>query len=640
MDRRVALVTTVLCLGGGLAACTSSPVTPDVLVRVAADAYLRNGRTPAVARDPELATGRSGTEAMVSYLRFQVTEVPRGTGRLRSTLTLTPLPGAQPGLVELVSVPDTGWSERTLASRAPQVGRVIGTSTITTSATALTFDVSRVVQSTGKYAFALTSPDGLLKFRSSEAPSGAPTLRLTREDPRTGRWQDPASPTPADDPGTTPPSPGGPSPTPSPDPGSASDPVPPPQPPTEPVPPSGDPVPPTGEPSPIPDPNQPSPGPTAPQSSPSPAASTPAPAQPSPSPSTPGPDPTQAPVPTPSPAAPSPSASPSVSPGPTVVPTEEPEEPPAPACTVGPKLVPTCGILTGVAPAAHTNQPRDQAMREFEATAGRPQQIFHHYHRGEELFPTPWEVALAREPGHERLLFLNWKPLMRWDRVAAGDYDRVIDRLAAHIRSTYTDPFYLTVHHEPENDVIAREGSGMTARDYAAMFRHVVERLRAKGVTNAVTVMCYMSYVPWNVQPWFGDLYPGDDVIDWVSWDVYAYSEAGFGYGDFVEMVNRTLVGKSWPGIYSWAARTFPDKPLMVAEWGVWQSGGNPGHKPWFFATTADQMALFPRVKALVYFDSPNAEGRDSRIDATPQAAAAFRGLMSNRMFDVRLPAR
>ncbi|GIG58469.1 hypothetical protein Lfu02_28410 [Longispora fulva] len=634
MDRRVALVTTVLCLGGGLAACTSSPVTPDVLVRVAADAYLRNGRTPAVARDPELAAGRSGAEAMVSYLRFQVSEVPRGTGRLRSTLTLTPLPGAKPGLVELVSVPDTGWSERTLASRAPQVGRVLGTSTVTASATTLTFDVSRVVQSTGKYAFALTSPDRLQRFRSSEAPSGAPTLRLTREDPRTGRWQDPASPAPAEDPGTTPPPPGSPSPSvePSPDPGSASDPVPPPLPPADPVPVPSDPVPTPpsgGEPSPVP----PQPSPPAPQ----PVPSTPGQQLPSPTPPAPTavpPDPT-VPSPTvPSPAVPSP---PAVSPIPTAVPSEDPEEPPAAPCVVGPKLVPTCGILTGVAPAAHTSQPRDQALREFEATAGRGQQIFHHYHRGEELFPTPWEVALAREPGHERLLFLNWKPLMRWDRVAAGDYDRVIDRLAAHITSTYTDPFYLTVHHEPENDVIAGAGSGMTARDYAAMYRHVVERLRAKGVTNAVTVMCYMSYVPWNVQPWFGELYPGDDVVDWVSWDVYAYSDGGFGYGDFVEMVNRTSVGKAWPGIYSWAARTFPDKPLMVAEWGVWQSGGNPGHKPWFFATTADQMALFPRVKALVYFDSPNAEGRDSRIDATPQAAAAFRDLMSNRMFDVRL---
>ncbi|MGY0233249.1 CBM96 family carbohydrate-binding protein [Longispora urticae] len=625
MDRRVALVTTVLCLGGGLAACTSSPLTADVLVRVAADAYLRNGRTPAVARDPELATGRAGSEAMVSYLRFEVTDLPRGKGKLRSTLTLTPLPGAKPGLVELVSVPDTGWSERTLATRAPQVGRVLGTSSVTASASELTFDVSRVVQSAGKYAFALTSPDKLQRFRSSEAPIGAPTLRLTREEPRAGRWQDPASPPPPEDPGTTPPPPGDPSASPDPTPSQptgTADPVPPPPVPTPPVPtpPSGtaDPVPPPPNPTPpLPSPPLPTPGATpSDPGTPSPSA---VPTLPTPT----------VPVPTP----PVPSASPSASPSP----SEEPEEPPAPECAVGPKLVPTCGMLTGVAPAAHTNQPRDEAMREFEATAGRKQQIFHHYHRGEELFPTPWEVALAREPGKERLLFLNWKPLMSWDRVAAGDYDRVIDRLAAHITSVYKDPFYLTVHHEPENDVDARQGSGMTARDYAAMFKHVVERLRAKGVTNAVTVMCYMSYVPWNIQPWFTELYPGDDVIDWVSWDVYAYSEGGFGYGDFVEMVNRTATGKAWPGIYSWAARTFPDKPLMVAEWGVWQSGGNPGHKPWFFQTTSDQMALFPRVKALVYFDSPNAEGRDSRIDATPQAAAAFRDLMSNRVFDVRL---
>jgi beta-mannanase len=277
-------------------------------------------------------------------------------------------------------------------------------------------------------------------------------------------------------------------------------------------------------------------------------------------------------------------------------------------------------------------------MREFEQKSGRNHQIYHAYHRGKELFPTPMEVTLAREPGQERLLFLNWKPTgMSWARIASGEYDPVIDRLAAHIVRTFPEPFYLTIHHEPENDVNAQSGSGNTARDYAAMYRHVVERLRAQGVTNAVTVMVYMSYIPWLVQPWFKDLYPGDDVVDWIGWDVYAYSEGNYGYGDFVEMVNRTRSGVSWPGFYTWAVHTFPDKPFMLAEWGVWHAAINPGHKPWFFHTVADELALFPRIKAMVYFDSPHAEGRDSRIDVTPEAVEAYRDLMRSKIFDVRL---
>ena len=33
----------------------------------------------------------------------------------------------------------------------------------------------------------------------------------------------------------------------------------------------------------------------------------------------------------------------------------------------------------------------------------------------------------------------------------------------------------------------------MEAKDYAAMYRHTIERLRAKGVTNVVNVLAYMG---------------------------------------------------------------------------------------------------------------------------------------------------
>ena len=50
----------------------------------------------------------------------------------------------------------------------------------------------------------------------------------------------------------------------------------------------------------------------------------------------------------------------------------------------------------------------------------------------------------------------------------------------------------------------------------------------------------------------------------------------------------------------------------------------------WNFAdvweTVAQQIPLFPRVKALVYFDTPdNQRGWDSRVDVTPDALRAYR---------------
>jgi hypothetical protein len=313
-----------------------------------------------------------------------------------------------------------------------------------------------------------------------------------------------------------------------------------------------------------------------------------------------------------------------------------------PKCAVAAKLVPTCGVLWGVAPGAHTSTPRDMALSAFEAKTGRPQTIYHAYHQGMELFPTPLEIMIARNPRNPRLLFLNWKPHgASWAQIAAGNLitDAYLDVLAAYIRANFPERFFFTIHHEPENDVREAAGSGYTAKDYAAMFRHVVQRLRARGLHNMVTTMVYMPYVVYNVKPWFPDLYPGDDVVDWVAADVYAYSEPGYGYGDFAEMINRRSDNRpTWPGFYNWAASRFPDKPLMLGEWGVWYSPDNPEHMSRFFDSVAQQIRLFPRIKALVYFDTPSDQkGNDSRVDRTRDSLQAFRRLGQAATFDVKM---
>lgn len=317
-----------------------------------------------------------------------------------------------------------------------------------------------------------------------------------------------------------------------------------------------------------------------------------------------------------------------------------PEPSPDPSrCAVGELLVPSCGVLWGAAPAGHTGSPRAAALAEFEAETGRRQDIYHAYHRAQALFPTEEERAIA---AGGRLLFLNWKPLRwSWAQIAAGhpEVDSYLDRLADHINRTYPEPFFFTVHHEPENDVRPARGSGWQAGDYAAMFRYVVERLRSRGVDNLVTVVAYMAYVPWNARPWFPELYPGDDVVDWIAWDTYAYSDPGYGYGDFAEMMNRRSSRyPDWPGFYNWATDQFPGKPFMLAEWGVWHSRRNPGHMARFYDSVARQTPLFPRMKALVYFDTPGDQrARDSRPTATGAGLAAYQRLGGYPYFQVEL---
>ncbi|WP_412739224.1 glycoside hydrolase family 26 protein [Krasilnikovia sp. MM14-A1259] len=309
-------------------------------------------------------------------------------------------------------------------------------------------------------------------------------------------------------------------------------------------------------------------------------------------------------------------------------------------CHTGAKLVPTCGVLWGVAPGAFTDVPGATALATFERKTGRHQDIYHAYHQGiKQLFPTPAEIAIARQPGRERLLLINWKKpyTTSWAKIAKGDpaTDAFLDRLAVHINSTFREPFFFTVHHEGEDNVRPRAGSGYTAKDYAAMYRHVVLRLRAHGVTNLVTVLVHMAYVPHTT--WFDDMYPGDDVVDWIGMDSYSYADPGYGHGDFTEMLNRQSSARpTWPGFYAWAARKHPTKPLMVAEWGVWASRRNPTYQAAFYRAVGAQISRFPRIRAMVYFETPhNQDKRDSRVDSTPASLAAYRWLGSLPTFQV-----
>lgn len=346
---------------------------------------------------------------------------------------------------------------------------------------------------------------------------------------------------------------------------------------------------------------------------------------------------TKAVTPTPSPSTPVPSTPAPTTPAPTTpAPTTPPED-----CEVDAKLVPSCNILWGAAAGGFSDTPRDQALREWEAKSGRTASVYHTYHRGDELFPTKAEIAMANEPGKPRLLFLNWKVNWNsnWAKVAAGQQDARIDRLSKHIKANYQDKFFLTIHHEPENDVRETAGSGYTSKNYAAMFRHTVERMRANGVDNAVFVMSYMGLEKFYNQSWWHNLYPGDDVVDWIGLDAYVASKpGGYHYGTLTDLMNRTTDVKKFPGFYNWHQATHPDKPLMLSEWGVHEYAADPSEKAKTLSTVLAELKNFPDVQGMFWFDTASDQnGSDIRIDSSKQSLAEFRKIAADPRFDVEV---
>ena len=309
-------------------------------------------------------------------------------------------------------------------------------------------------------------------------------------------------------------------------------------------------------------------------------------------------------------------------------------------CVTDALLVPSCGVLWGGAAGGFTDAPRDKALIEWEKLSGRTATIFHTYHKGDEPFPTKAEIAMTRDAAKPRVLLLNWKIAYgsTWAKVAKGEQDKRIDAFAARVKATYGEKFFLVLNHEPENDVIAKAGSGLEAKDFAAMYRHTILRLRGKGVTNAINVMAYMGNEKWMSQSWWKDIYPGDDVVDWMGLDSYVSAEKGYyHYGTFADLLDRK--GNTGPTFYDWATTKHPSKPLMIAEWGVYHRIGKTTDKAPGYSSVRPELSKRPAIKAIVHFDTKHDDegDRDISIDSTRTGLAAFRKLATDPIFNVKL---
>lgn len=305
-----------------------------------------------------------------------------------------------------------------------------------------------------------------------------------------------------------------------------------------------------------------------------------------------------------------------------------------PACTVSRILVPSCGAWWGAFALNEGSETPEDAIRSLETITDEKVDVVHYYFRDLQIFPPSWMIDLAREKGNERLLAINWKPeaFHTWAQTAAGAADDYIDEQAEYLRANFREPFFLTIHHEPENEVIDIPGSGYTATDYRNMYRHVVDRLRAKGVNNAIYVMNYMGFQGWGLKDWFPDLYPGDDYVDWIAFDPYASDSLGDQDRGFRFMLNSYWGSTNWRGAYRYFTSRHPGMPIMLGEWGIGEKAGEPTWKARFFRRIGARldMGRFPMLKALLYFDNRyGAAAGDVRIDTSVRAVQSVRRLLN-----------
>ena len=305
-------------------------------------------------------------------------------------------------------------------------------------------------------------------------------------------------------------------------------------------------------------------------------------------------------------------------------------------CELSPTLVPSCGVWWGSAqiPGGVVS------LEGLETRLGTPLPIGHLYHRSGEVFPTPEETSYATREGSPTVMFFNVKPewlasgTLTWSQVVDGQADAYIDSIAAAM-AVVDHPMFVTLHHEPEDAVDETPGSGMTAEDYAAMYRYVVDRIEAQAPDAPVTwVWNVTGYPRWEGM--WPSLYPGDEYVDWIGYAPFLQNPAGC---DISCVVNRTYADyPNWDGFYAWVEEAQPDKPLMLAEWGVTESPtpGQEQAKAALFESAPEVLAeQFPRLRALIYFNDAKdpSDPTSVRVETSTASLDAFRAMTSDPYF-------
>ena len=162
---------------------------------------------------------------------------------------------------------------------------------------------------------------------------------------------------------------------------------------------------------------------------------------------------------------------------------------------------------------------------------------------------------------------------------------------------------------------------------YKKAWRYVVDRARARGARNILWVFQPNNYsdppgyISWN-QP--EAYYPGSAYVDWLGLSVYGKQTNDMEddkWCGFAKLLD-------WP--YKEMCALDPQKPIMLAEWGVTESqvpGEDKG--AWISEALATMSSNYPRLKAAVFWHERwvNADGSYSnlRVNSSLGSLEAYR---------------
>lgn len=290
-----------------------------------------------------------------------------------------------------------------------------------------------------------------------------------------------------------------------------------------------------------------------------------------------------------------------------------------------------------------------EAIEDFETMVGKHQAIIaSSSYWGEQSFPTRNLEIISR---HGSMPLVFWSP---WDKpylqnrgpdrfslteIIKGTWDSYID-LWGDAAKAFGKPMLVSFANEMNGDwfpwsgsfyggktpVPGRPGEYQGPETFKQAYRHVVDRVRARGAQNVQWLFHTNNYAEpndsWNYAPAY---YPGPRYVDWLGLSIYGQQ---VGVDDWTPI--EPLI--TWP--YDQICTVDPTKPIMIAEWGVGEFP-RKGDKATFITDGLTLLRTqYPRIKAAVYWHErwQNDDNTYSnlRVNSSVEALDAYRKGVAN----------
>ena len=279
-----------------------------------------------------------------------------------------------------------------------------------------------------------------------------------------------------------------------------------------------------------------------------------------------------------------------------------------------------------------------QHLTSVERAVGRKFDLVYHYQDINGSFPDATERAEARGG---RLLHVSIAARdfqggggddVSWASVARGDYDASLRAQARGVASLRAPVFVTFAQEANARDKLGVDG---TAAEFKAAWSHLRRLYQEEGATNAVWTWV-MTGARRNLQR-AAALWPGNGLVDWISWNVYNGSGCTSGPPDPSRIRSFEDQARIFYQFVHEQGPSFgmdPSKPMMISEAGSVRYATDPSLSADWYAAIPSTLRKYPRIKAVTLWDSVTRDC-DFQFDTSPTTTEGVRRAGLDPVLDI-----